>query len=144
MITLLATVIAYLWTDADLRLEIGDQIASKHRFGGEGWATPSKALTIQYTTGAIPDVDAGMERSRLEVRCWGPSQEDAERVYARLMRITDALVARVSVPLDTGETALLYYLVPDDSPQFDRDPDIEVDFLRVFLGAACHRESIAA
>lgn len=144
MITLLATVIAFLSTDADLRLEVDDQIASRHRFGGEGWQTPSKALTIQYTTGAIPDVDAGIERSRLEARCWGPSQEDAERIYARLVRITDALVARVSVPLDSGETALLYYLVPDDSPQFDRDPDIGVDFLRVFLGAACHRDPIAA
>jgi hypothetical protein len=144
MITLLATVVAYLSTDADLMLEIGDQIASKHRFSGEGWETPSKALTIQYTTGAIPDIDASMERSRLEVRCWGPSQEDAERVYARLMRITDALVARVMVPLDSGETALLYYLVPDDSSQFDRDPNIEVDFLRVFLTAACHRDSVTA
>jgi hypothetical protein len=144
MITLLATAIAYLWTDADLRLEIDGQIASKHRFGGEGWATPSKALTIQYATGATPDINAGMERARIEARCWGPSQEEAEQVYGRLIRLTDTLGCRVSVPLDSGETALLYYLVPDDSPQFDRDPDIGVDFLRVFLTAACHRESVAA
>jgi hypothetical protein len=144
VITLLATVIAHLWTDADLRTEIDGQIASKHRFGGEGWDTPSKALTIQYITGATPDVDAGMERARLEARCWGPSQEAAEQVYGRLVRITDALECRVSVPLDSGETALLYYLVPDDSPQFDRDPDIGVDFVRVFLTAACHRTPVAA
>ena len=144
MITLLATVIAYLSTDADLRLEVDGRLASKHRFSGEGWEAPSKALTVQYTTGAIPDIDAGMERSRLEARCWGPSQEEAERVYARLVRITDALTHRVSVPLDSGETALLYCLVPDDSPQFDRDPDISVDFIRVFLTAACHRDPVAA
>lgn len=142
MITLLATVIAYLATDADLLLEIDNRLASKHRFGGEGWETPSSALTVQYTTGAIPDVDAGVERARLEVRCWGRSQEEAERVYARLMRITDALEHRVAVPLDSGEAALLYYLVPDDSPQFDRDPDIGVDFVRVFVAAACHRTPI--
>ncbi len=143
MIDCLAAFIAYLGTDADLNTQTAGRIAVKHKFGmveTGGWPTPSKALQLTYDGGGTPDVRAGMERARLEARCYGGSQAEANQVYARLMAICETF-QRVTV--STGEgLALLYYLVPDTSGQHDRDLDVSVDMVRVFLKAAAHHESV--
>lgn len=140
MISLLVTVIAHLANDADLRLLVGDRIASKHRFSlaqNEGWPTPSAALQLQLTPGARPDQYAGVERGRLECRCYGASQAAAEQVYLRLAAICQSFT-RQPVTIPSGEAALLYWIVTDSTPSFDRDPETHVDYVRVYLSASVH------
>jgi hypothetical protein len=145
MIDCLAAFIAFLGADADLNTQTAGRIAAKHKFGmveAGGWPTPSKALQLTYDGGGTPDVNAGMERARLEARCYGGSQAEANQVYARLMAICEAF-QRATVSTGDG-TALLYYFVPDTSGQHDREPlgDLGVDMVRVFVKAAAHHESV--
>ncbi len=147
MIDLLETVITYLSADADLRLLVGDRIAPKHQFaipdlpGQTGaWPTPSKALTLSYDPGATPDVYAGWERGRLDVKCYGESPQEAGKVYRRLIDMQDAFL-RTTVQTGQGK-ALLYYLVQDTSAQADRDPDVRIDLVRVMFKAATHHEAV--
>lgn len=152
MVDTLATIIAYLRRDADLRTLVSDRIAVKHKFAMglqgagtlRGWPTPSKAITLIYDPGALPDLAAhcAQQRARLEVRCYGESQIEASRVYNDLIRVTRAFV-RTTVPLEHGIQALLYWLYPDTSGQTDYDADVNVDFLRVFLRASTAPEAIA-
>ena len=143
MIDCLAAFIAFLGTDADLNTQTNGRIAAKHKFGMAEdalWPTPSKALQLTYDGGGTPDAYAGMERARLEARCYGGSQAEANQVYHRLLAICEGF-QRVEVSTGEGR-ALLYYLVPDTTGQHDRDPDVQVDMVRVFLKAAAHHESV--
>ena len=148
MIDLLATAIAYLVNDADLMTHIQGRIAERHKFamGNDasetliGWPTPSAALTLAYDGGGVPDTDAGMERGRLDARCYGTSPEEAGQVYARLIRICRDFV-RTTVSTDQG-VALFYQIYPDSSARSDQDPDTHVDFVQVFLRASCAQDSV--
>ena len=149
MIDCPAASIAYLGPDVGLNAVIAGRGAAKHKFAlveqsvnGQGatWPTPSKALQLTYDGGGTPDAYAGMERARLEARCYGASQAEANQVYHQLLATCEAF-QRCEVETSEG-TALLYYLVPDTSGQHDRDPDVSVDMVRVFLKAAAHHESV--
>jgi hypothetical protein len=143
VIDCLAAFITYLGTDADLNTQTAGRIAAKHKFGmveNSDWPTPSKALQLIYDGGGTPDVNAGMERARLEARCYGGSQAEANQVYHRLLAICESF-QRCEVSTGDGK-ALLYYLVPDTTGQHDRDIDVSVDMVRVFLKAAAHHESV--
>lgn len=145
-VDLLEVVIAYLAGDADLNTEIAGRIASKHKFGldpddnEDAWKLPSKALTVSYATGGTPDLYGGQQRSRLEARCYGNSQEQANEVYGALVARVEA-TERTPVATISGR-GLLYWLVFDDSPENLKDPDLNIDLTRVFLRAACHRNPI--
>lgn len=139
----LQTAINYLSLDADLNTLTAGRLASKHKFGiaTGGWPTPSKALTLAYDPGATPDIDAGTERARLRARCWGESPEEAGKVYNLLMDICQDFTVRKEVQTSGGR-ALLYQLYPASGPRSDRDPDVSVDFVEVFLQTAVHRDPI--
>jgi phytoene dehydrogenase-like protein len=149
MIDPLVTVIAFLGSDADLNTLTGGQIAAKHRFGMEadadgtlrGWPTPSAALVVSYDGGGVPDLYTGTGNARLEVKAYGRSQAEAIQVYARFAAICDAFL-RQPVLLPTGETALMYWLVLDTSPQTDQDPETHVDFIRVFAHTRVHTQPL--
>ena len=139
----LVAFIAYLGSDSDLNVLTAGRIAAKHKFGmveAGGWPTPSKALQLSYDGGGTPDVNAGMERARLEARCYGPSQAEANQVYGRLLAQCETF-QRTTVMTGDG-LALLYYLVPDTTGQYDRELDVNVDMVRVFLKAAAHHEPV--
>jgi hypothetical protein len=143
VIDCLSAFIAFLSSDADLNTQTAGRIAAKHKFGmveAGGWPTPSKALQLTYDGGGTPDTYAGMERSRLEARCYGASQAEANQVYNRLLAICETF-QRTTVSTGDG-LALLYYLVPDTTGQHDRDIDVSVDMVRVFVKAAAHHESV--
>lgn len=143
---LLEIVIARLADDADLSLETAGRVASKHKFGldaadnEDAWPTPSKALTVGYVPGGAVDLYAGQQRSRLEARCYGASQEEANRVYGALATICDAS-ERAVVSTDRGN-GLLYWLVLDDSPEYLKDGDLNIDLARVSLRACAHRDFV--
>jgi hypothetical protein len=145
-IDLLEVVLAYLAGNADLNIETAGQVASKHKFGldeaddEDAWTLPSKALTVSYATGGTPDLYGGQQRARLEARCYGGSQEQANEVYAALAEVVEA-TERTPVAISSGN-ALLYWLVFDDSPENQKDPDLNIDVTRVSLRAACHRNPI--
>lgn len=143
---LLEIVIARLSSDADLSLETEGRVASKHKFGldsaddEDAWPLPSKALTIGYVPGGTADLYGGQQRSRLEARCYGASQEEANRVYGTLAAICDAS-ERTVVSTDRGN-GLLYWLVMDDSPEYLKDGDLNIDLARVSLRACAHRDFV--
>jgi hypothetical protein len=143
---LLEIVIARLVSDADLNLETEGRVASKHKFGldaaddEEAWPLPSKALTVSYAPGGAVDLYGRQQRSRLEARCYGASQEEANRVYGALAVICDAS-ERTVVATDRGN-GLLYWLVLDDSPEHLKDGDLNIDLARVSLRACCHRNFV--
>lgn len=149
MIDPLTAIIAYLGANADLNLLTSGQIAAKHKFGmgtnddgtQKGWETPSQALQLSYAAGGTPDLYAGTSGIRLEVRCYGDGQEEASQVWSRLITICDA-TPRTTVETGDGK-ALIYFLVPSDSPQFDRDPDVNVDMIRGFLLTSVAKDAVA-
>lgn len=145
MIDCLSAFITWLGSDADLNTQTAGRIAAKHKFGmveSGGWPTPAKALQLTYDGGGTPDVRAGMERARLEARCYGASQVEASAVYNRLIALCETF-QRCTVSTGDG-LALLYYLVPDTSGGHDREPlgESGIDMVRVFLQAAAHHESV--
>jgi hypothetical protein len=140
----LQTAITYLASDADIRLLTGGQVASRHKFAlapaTNAWPAPSKALTLSYDPGATPDMYALTEQARLDVRCWGETPEEAQKVYNRLMAICDTFI-RSEVHTDNG-LALLYQLDPVTSARSDRDPDTHVDFIQCFVYTSVHRDPL--
>lgn len=149
MIDPLAAIISYLGSHADLNTLTAGRIAAKHKFGMganddstlKGWETPSQAVQLSYSAGGTPDLYAGTSGIRLEARCYGASQEEASRVWNQIVAICDA------TPRTTTETgdgkALIYFLVPSDSPQLDRDPDVNVDMVRGFLLTSVAKDAVA-
>ncbi len=150
MIDALTAWIAYIGSDADLRTLIGDRIAAKHRFAmGQadntalsGWETPAQALQLAPDPGTPSDTSScgTMERMRLEARCYGDGQVEAAAVYNRLVALSRGF-QRTTVLTGAGR-ALLYWFQLDGSPQFDRDPDVRVDFYRAFFLAASARDAV--
>ena len=150
MIDPLAAVIAYLGTDAALGALIDGRIAAKHKFAMgtnddtmlRGWPTspPVQALQLSYAAGGTPDLYAGTSVVRLEARCYGDGQEEASQVWNQLAAICDA-TPRVTTETSAGK-ALIYYLVPDDSPQVDRDPDVNIDMIRGFLLTSVAKDAV--
>lgn len=140
MISALETVIKYLLGDADLDELVDGRIASKHQYGS-GWELnpPDRAVQVQYDGGAA-ELYVEWQRPRLEVRCYGPSQYECDRVYRRLVEISRATL-RESAEVTDG-TALLYWLNTTSAPSFFRDPDIDVDMILVFMEAAVAEEAV--
>lgn len=149
MIDPLAAILAYLGSDADLNLLTSGRIAAKHKFAMGtrddttliGWPTPSRALQLSYAAGELPDLDAGMLRVRLEARCYGESQVEAAQLSNRILAISRAFEYRDVISTGDG-LALIYWLLPDDSPQLDRDPDIQIDMVRLFLRTSVASEAV--
>lgn len=149
MIDPLAAIIAYLGSDADLNLLTSGQIAAKHKFGMgtnddgtlKGWETPSQALQLSYAAGGTLDLYGATSGIRLEARCYGASQEEASTAWNRLITICDA-TPRTTVETGGGK-ALIYYLVPADSPQLDRDVEVNVDMIRGFLLTSVAKDAVA-
>jgi hypothetical protein len=100
---------------------------------------PSKALTLNYD-GGTPELYVKKQAPRLEARNYGESKAEAGRVYGRLVEICRALVrVRVALP---GGNALVYRLHPESGPSALRDPDLNIDYIMVFLTAAVAEEDI--
>lgn len=143
MIDPLATVIRHLLNNSNLANQVQGRIAAKHKFGMGGataWPLPSKALTIQPDIGGRPDLYVGWQTPRLEARCYGASQDEAAQVYRLLMDITRG-TSRAVAPTADGN-ALLYWLVPDSSPAFVFDQELNIDLAIVFLRAAVAEEAV--
>lgn len=146
MIDPLAAIIAYLSSQGDLNTEIDNRLASKHKFSmpesdPDRWENPSKALQVRYAPGAQPDLYTGNGNIRLEALCYGPRQEEAAAVYGELMAICDAF-QRATAATEAG-TALIYWLLPDSSPEFGYDPDVNMDFVRTYLKTSVARTPVA-
>lgn len=147
MIDPLIAIIGYLAAQPDLNL-VNGRIAAKHKFAMgtqadttiRGWPTPSQAMQLSYTTGEPQDLYAAISRVRLDVRCYGGSQVEAAAVYGALTTLCDAFV-RSAAETPDGR-ALIYWIVPDDSPVFDKDPDTGVDFVQVPLRASVARDAV--
>lgn len=131
---------------ADLNVLVQQRIAAKHKFAmveGGGWPTPSKAIQLFYASGEVPDLDTGIWRARLEARLYGENVEEAAKVYATLVAALDGMNRTVVEVGDPSGKALIYYLVPDDSPQADRDQDANTDFVRTFLITSVAKDAVA-
>lgn len=149
MIDPIATVIAYLRNDDDLQALIQDQIARRHRFGGaasgEQWIDGTQGLALTPVAGE-PPIDAGVHAIRLEARGYGDNGPAALDVIERVRAIADGFAngdrVRSNVVLPDGQTALLYWLLPADSPSLETDPDLlntattRMDVARLTLRAA--------
>lgn len=104
------------------------RVAVKHKYGAPGWTLGADALTLTPTTGAVQD-DAGTARQRLEARAYGATPQRAAAVMLALTDAADAWV-RGPVALPSGETALLYWFVPDDAIEHAFDSDLKLDYVR--------------
>ncbi len=132
----LKAVIAYALADPAGQPLLNGRIASDHHFGDlapDGWPQPSKALTLNYD-GGLPQIYLPKQTPRLEARCYGESKAEAGRVYRWLIGLSRSLM-RVRAVTDDG-AALIYRLLPDSGPSALRDPDLNIDYIMVFLTAA--------
>jgi hypothetical protein len=137
-----ATAIAYLRDDATLRELVGDNIASQSRYGMSipGWTLGEAGIAL-VPVGGQPANRIDMIEQRFEARCSGDGPDAALEVSQALLRICRDFArgdrVRVPVSLPTGETALLYWFLHDDSVQADIDPDLrntsgdQMDVVRV-------------
>ena len=152
MIDPLATIIADLTADGDLRALTAGRVAGRHAFSmadtpaGErgGWPTPARALTLTYAASGVPADTAtcgGMHMLRLEARCYGADQPDAARVWLALDAYCHAFQRR-PVTLIDGTRALLFYVWPDGGPAANRDPDTRVDYLSLTVLAGVARDAL--
>lgn len=132
----LEALIAHLLTDGDLREFVSNRIAARHRYGlpvggwGQGGEKGVPGLTITPVPGEEPDLDAGMMRMRGDARSYGATPAIAAKAINRLRQISNDFT-RCVVILPSGEQMLLYWLVPDDSPEHGFDTDIKMDFIRL-------------
>jgi hypothetical protein len=143
MIDPLAAVLAYLKSDADLRLLVGDRIAGRHLYGvpeHDAWPITARALVIRYEAGSV-DEAVTWQRPRFEVRCYGPTQQEAARVYRTLVDVTRA-IHRVTAQTADG-LALIYWLAVEGAPGPDYDDDTGIDNLVTTLEAAVSEEAVA-
>lgn len=138
----LAATLALCRADTTLALLVNSQIAEKHKFGmpSGGWPTPSKALQLAPDFGAEPDLSAGMQKLRLEARCYGDRPSEAMRVYRALVERTRT--ANRKVVATSNGNALVYWLLLDGSPRVEQDPDTHVDLVIVPLKAAVAEQSV--
>jgi hypothetical protein len=134
----LEALLAYLGQDADLRTLIGSRLAARHRYGlvtggwGQGGESGLTGLAVTPVPGEAPDLDAGMQRMRGDARAYAGTPAKAGAVVNRLRALcSDFTRCRVMTP--SGEIALLYWLVPDDSPEHGFDTDLKMDFVRLPL-----------
>ena len=133
MIDPLEAVISYLLNDADLAVLTGARIAGKHQFGGN-WATPSKALRLRLD-GGEPEQYETTQIIRIEAICYGESPYEARRVWRRLVTISRIKGRRVVDNLSDGN-AVLYWFNRLSGPSQIKEPDIDVDAILTFFGAA--------
>lgn len=135
MIDVVATVLAWLRSDADLGALVGDQIASAHRYGApdDAWNLEAAGLTLVSVPGERPD-DAGQRRARLDLRAYAETPAEAEAITGQVQNLIDAF-ARTVVPLPSGQRALLYWVVADDSPEAGFDADTKLHTVRLPLRA---------
>ena len=126
--------------NAPMTAIVSGRVASKHRFAATDavarssyvpWPTPAKALTIAFDTGGTPDTYTENQLLRLMASCWGEDQAEAGKVYGALVSITRS--SDRSVVATSNGNALIYWVTMDGTPQFERDPDVQVDVLRVPL-----------
>lgn len=86
------------------------------------WKMPASAIWLRKTGGPAPDYEVGIRTSRIDVRCYGATGYEADRVWAML----DAVL----VPA-TGERASGFSLngvnVIDIRPEADAIADREPD-----------------
>lgn len=113
---------------------VGGQIAQQHKFALEGssnaWPTPSAsspgaALTIRPEAGGTPERDQPNQQGRVVFYCFGGTPAEAMRLYLEVIQACRA-ITKATVATSTG-TALIFYLVPDGSPQVAQDADTRVD-----------------
>jgi hypothetical protein len=143
MIDPLEAVLNLLGRDAELGTLTNDQIAAKHQFaepGTNGWSTPSTALVLTARPGSAPDYYAGQRRIQIDALCYAATQEQAMAVANRLLTIAAAFV-RTTIGTTAG-TALIYWLVPDDSPAFDFDSDLAIELVRLPLRACVAADAV--
>lgn len=134
MINALTAIMNYLETDADLTLLIADRIAAKHKYGASGgWTKGAKSLVLSQR-GGDPNLYSDVQQLRLDARCYGERQREASRVYNQLIAICRAFI-RTTVSTGDG-LALIYELQPASGPDVQFDPDLELDFIQLFLTAA--------
>jgi hypothetical protein len=108
---------------------VGVQIAQQHKFALEGsdgaWPTPSRALTIRPEPGGTPERDQPNQQGRVVLFSFGGTPAEAMRLYLEVIQVCRA-ITKATVTTSTG-TALIFYLVPDGSPQVAQDADTRVD-----------------
>jgi hypothetical protein len=153
MIEPTAVAIAYLGQDPTIRELVLDNTAAQHRYGMPegGWSIGDAGLVVFPVSGYEPD-DAGMIRARLELRAYADQPDLALNVLRTALVICEAHAmgerTRTEVPLTDGSLALLYWLLADDSPQLDQDPDLQntagqrMDMARVTAKIAVAAEAV--
>ena len=139
MIDPLTAIVQLLRQDGALMTATNQQIGVKHRFllanTDRAWtvAQGRGALQVFYAAGRLPDLDLDIQSVRLEARCYGISQDEANAVWRRLVEISrDTL--RTVVTGGDGQS-LIYFLAQDSGPEFGIDPDIQIDMIRQFYRA---------
>jgi len=141
----IGAIIALLCQDADLNALVAGQVAEKHKFAlpetdPDRWPNPSKALTVRDLGGGAIDLTGGVQHTRIEARCYGESALEAKQVELRLVRITHTY-DRTVVQTDNGK-AFIYWLLLDDSPSTNYDPDLDIDVATVTLRAAVAEDPV--
>jgi hypothetical protein len=141
MIIAQEAVIAHLRADVSLMDLANNQLGAKHQYGASGgqW-TPGSASLVVMLDGGFPDIYLPWQQPRLEVRCYGPTVYEAALIYSRLVEVSRE-TSRARVTTEKG-LALVYWLLMESSPSQLYDPDLEMDFLMVFMRAAVNELSL--
>jgi len=132
MINPLAVLIQYLKTQATPLTVDEDQIASKHRYIEDGWVSGSKSIVCRWDDGPKDDYNAVMIM-RIEVRCYGGSQDEAAKVLLNLYDVIKTVHRTKVVLPDASANTLLYYAHRGSGASLLYDDDLNMDYALAFL-----------
>lgn len=134
MIDPLSVVIQYL-KSAGLSTR---QIAEKERYG-DAWQPGSASLVVRLD-GGTPDPYLPIQELRFEVRCYGADSPEAIGLYGEIVELT-RVTDRMAVTIGS-QIGLLYWIMLDAAPTSSYDPDLNQDFVLVFLRAKIAEQNL--
>lgn len=132
MIDPVETVVTFL-RSTTLNATLDGRIVAGRALYGDVWQLGQAALTVR-PSGGDPDAYVPVRVARLEMRCWGPSEQQAYAVYLELASVA-ARTGRQGVALTSGDTALLHQMLEASGPSLIWDGEVQAWSVVVFYVA---------
>ncbi len=116
-----------------LETSLSSRIVAGRAPYGSVWTLGQTGLTVR-PSGGDPDAYVPLRVARLELRCWGPTEQQAYAVYLELASVA-ARTGRQGVALTSGSIALLHQLLEASGPSLIWDDEVGAWSVVVFYAA---------
>lgn len=140
MIVPTEAVIKLISSNGAITALVGTRIAVLHRFGEVGgWTKGQSAMTVRRD-GGEPEHDLERDRSRYEVRLYGKTALDREKLFLTILQLIRATM-RAVVTITDGK-ALISECYIATNPTSLYDPDIDDQVMLFFLHVTVSEEAV--